>query len=178
MKILSSVLIFLFLMAGCTSKTVKRDPYTGYVPNPLPLNHAIIRLHDSNDEFFCTGFVIDDNYALTAAHCVDDKTDINVYNGLKIDTEIKGKVIDRNEQRDIALIKGDFSTFARYPIIYDTIDVSSDVYILCGFPHGQNSMLCVAGGFVRNYQWHYMMSSMLFPGMSGGLFLILELGLL
>lgn len=141
----------------------------------------IIRLHAKNDmdSFFCTGFVIDDNYALTAGHCVNSialirstlsTTPIYIYKRDGSYSGITAFAAGMDDRRDLGIIRGDFSQFRKVKIdtsllparhIFRTIKA-------CGFPSGQKELVCSPVEPMGVYYFQYAGSCVLYPGMSGG----------
>jgi len=124
--------------------------------------------------FYCTAFVIGNNYALTASHCLvdedgnkaDDEIDIRLLNKA---TGTKAKAVAVDFRRDLGLIQGDFSKF-------EMIDVSNDhpgfdanaPLIACGYPGGNKHVSCTSFIPVMTDQFFLKGPGLLVGGMSGG----------
>lgn len=128
----------------------------------------ILYLTDEKNEFFCSGFAIDDHYAITAAHCVVDKVGkvINVDEGLT-----KARVVGINARVDYALLAGDFRQFVKLPV--NTTRPLSQRFIgkplqTCGFPGGQHTPVCTVFLVVGQRMFFLAGHGELYPGMSGG----------
>jgi hypothetical protein len=148
--------------------------------------NPIIRLWGDKSLFFCSGVVISKDFALTAAHCVDDnngsiiKDDIYIYDINNNFVNNTGKAVAVERLRDIALLKGDFSEFKSYEVDWEGIyfnDLQTKrVAIACGFP--SNEMLfCPYIYYKGNYFFQMAFSGgPVFKGQSGGPVLILKDG--
>ena len=150
-----------------------KEPYMGHVQHPSPKYDAIIRLY-KKDKFSCTGFVIDDRYALTAAHCIVDKRlkldnrKIPIFDRMDKNTGIIAISAGVRNRLDTGIIAGDFRDFAKMSIYTDSFKLSDLKVMACGFPFGRKKVMC------QQFQWnghHYFRLSargFLYPGMSGG----------
>lgn len=148
---------------------------TGIKVNSNYQNGSIIRLHNNNDRFFCTGFVISDNYAITAAHCVTDEfgfiseKDIFVYNSRSRYTNIIAHAYGANTRMDYAVIQGDFSSFAKKKIDQNLVDIKDgNNYMSCGFPIGIKRLFCTEVRVEGTSFFSIRGQGHLYPGMSGG----------
>lgn len=183
-KIILYLLSFsLGVLVSCT--TLKKEPklnlldasYPGYVESYNPKYEFIVRLHFKSlakgNVFFCTGFVISDDYLITAAHCVMNSkgllpNEIHIYSHLNEETGVIAKAAGGNLRMDVALVRGDFSSFKRAKIVSSVVDLTSPFYISCGFPFGQSKLFCYPVKIHGNYFFLYSANGFLFPGMSGG----------
>ena len=81
MRKLSLLLILVsmtVLAISCITKpeiqtTPGLDPFNKIRTNGTNKHPVIIRLNNSLNQFYCTGFVIDGQYAMTAAHCLQNR---------------------------------------------------------------------------------------------------------
>lgn len=146
-----------------------------------PLN-AIVRL-ERDGKFTCTATVISPTYAVTAAHCLVDKRGMMYRRILYIKPNknlapvliepVEAIPFGVNKEADYGLLIGDFSYFPRAAIAYKTSMVFAEglnsFYIYCGFPYGEESLLC---GTITQTQAPYFgfirTNALLFSGMSGG----------
>lgn len=134
---------------------------------------SIVRLI-VDGHILCSGTVIDNNYVLTAAHCVSDDMGFMLESTVRVvDLEEKyqttGTIVALNKKRDIALIKGDFSKFAFIKADFDGDFLSVDTnYLTCGYPSGGNSF-CSRVRIKGNSFFQLVGSEgLLYQGMSGG----------
>lgn len=126
-----------------------------------------------SDYSMCSAVVISDNYALSAAHC----SDTGFFGGLK-DTTFKvvtkqgwftgidAKFIALDNNRDVALIKGDFRKFN---IKIPNFNYEAAGYLqACGFP-ANGAYHCEEIYITGNKYFQYKARGRpLYPGMSGG----------
>lgn len=141
------------------------------------LYEPLIRLLNNKGQFYCSGVVIDGQYALTAAHCVKGSfgflTDdaIIIHEEHDSDTGVIAEAVALDDLRDIALIKGNFRNFKTMNVEYYSAKVSSlpnRLVVTCGFPSG-GPTYCSMGQTVSNEFFKIRTrGSMVYKGMSGG----------
>lgn len=143
---------------------------------PVNYHAAMIKL-TYEGSFFCSAFVVSDNYAVTAAHCVVDSQGsmrndlIDVYDSLNVDTKIAASTVALQHSMDRAIIMGDFRKFEKVKMADTTENFYPSVsqnLVVCGYPGGQR-LLCVpfrpqAMSFFSILGW-----GPAYPGMSGGI---------
>lgn len=140
------------------------------------LYKPVIRIMSSDGA--CSAVVIDDRYALTAAHCVT-----NFFN--RLDTSIVFSVFDEEGNftfrsakpvaahlgRDVALLTGDFKNFAYVKVDFmgiDPLDVG-DQLTSCGFPSAQELVYCVRWKLSGSYDFRHLARGVTIQkGCSGG----------
>lgn len=140
----------------------------------------------------CTGFVISDKYAITAAHCLADEVTGGLNEeimDISIGGEILGKVtgIGLYHRTDQGMLQGDFKNFEQLKLPSKESDFLFDVntyqainnskLVACGFPLGSKYLLC--NPFLRitgNLGFWIRGVGMLYPGMSGGPLINLQTG--
>lgn len=142
---------------------------------------GLVRL-ESDGRFFCSGTVISDDYALTAAHCLIREGLFTPYlmtADIKIisrgfpnqeATFIIARAAAVNTRADYALVKGDFHEFTKIRILFrpNALDAISPAVSLCGFPWGaEGTCYPTSGEYTMFYSQIYTQGKM-FPGMSGG----------
>lgn len=122
----------------------------------------------------CSGVVIDDNYALSAAHCVEktfgfiDKNRLLIFDKNDNPTAATGEFIAYDADRDIALIRGDFKNFNNRRPAFNPRTAPVSNVTACGFP-ANSDYYCVGAIIVGNKRFQYMARSYpIFKGMSGG----------
>lgn len=140
--------------------------------NDVGKHSPMLHLRDKSGEFFCTGFVVDDHYAITAAHCIDDKIDsyINIYDVDNKPTGVKAKVGGFYSRLDQGIITADFSKFNKLKInTTEPKAMYAKLLITCGFPLGQKEVVCTPF-LVKGHKDFYIagVDNALYPGMSGG----------
>lgn len=135
-----------------------------------PTFNGIIRLTTSGNKAFCSGFVIDKNYAITATHCVRDrfKKVIKVWNNVP-EYVTDAIPLGYDSVTDLALLGGDFSQFKPLPVnlTHSGFD-STDGYYLCGYPLGEKRVACNSGSVIENLLHGVKMKAVITYGMSGG----------
>lgn len=163
-------------MVSCVSSAYKSLKRPTCVPSDIKMP-PIVRLHNKNGQFFCTGVIINTQQAITAAHCVEEmdlnKSNINVRGADSADTCVTASIEAYESRSDIALLSGDFKSFDYLAIatapqedLSLLLDPSSLV-ISCGYPWG-GALFC--SPLVNRYFYQFDIASLgvLFPGMSGG----------
>jgi hypothetical protein len=150
---------------------------------PVSQHATMIKLHDnSTGRFFCSAFVVSDNYAITAAHCVvnSDNTlntdNIEVRNSRGQDTKITAKAVALQHTMDRAIILGDFRNFEKVRLASKTenfFPTVSQSLVICGFPGGQD-LLCVPFVPMEFAFFSVLGLGPAYPGMSGGILLDLD----
>jgi V8-like Glu-specific endopeptidase len=156
--------------------------YIEYNAQKVTINMgAIVRLVDADGSTFCSGTVVNDNYVITAGHCVIDQTilgaslkvmPIGIRQNDNIDVGSTGQAVYATSQMDQGLIRGDFKAFPHSKFISDihsnlTLREANKALVSCGYPlHGD--LFCTAFHFsnVRDFAWAGY--GTLLPGMSGG----------
>ncbi len=155
----------------------------------IPLHYQFGEMQDDNAIFnpivrivgqkgfgFCTAWVVDKHYAVTAAHCINNngrmnKETLKFYNENGLDTQVTAKVAAYDISTDLGLLYGDFHLIRPLKVDFnnDGFDrYKSDKYITCGYPLGQKHLSCT--GFIPTNTDYFTIvgKSHLIPGMSGG----------
>ena len=149
------------------------------LPGPL-MKSAVIGLYayekqSKKIEFRCSAFVVSNQYAVTAAHCLVDenynliKDDIHVHDNDLTDTTIVAKAAVINVRADLAMIIGDFSDFHKFRMNTTTglIGLKGPFYS-CGFPWGATPPICNLFQAKGPYYDKVAGFGFMQPGMSGG----------
>lgn len=150
----------------------------------VPQHVAIIRLVDGKGDFFCSGFVVDAVYAVTAAHCLVDELGFLTKRTLRIESSegellTTAKAAGLNNRVDYGIITGDFSNFKHLDMtssvsFFDAtaaaafVNLTSPEYKICGYPQGQKKLFCASFAPTSPYFSQIMGIGQAFPGMSGG----------
>jgi len=151
--------------------------YNGYTFNKKAKYSYLLRLHNEEGNFFCTGFVINKYYAITAAHCVTDrmstdgmtKEDIIIKSSLSENTDTTARAAAIGGRTDIAVLRGDFSKFNNVRIAANKVDINpKKEYVACGYPLGQKKVFCSKLKILGNQIFAIKAEGYLYPGMSGG----------
>lgn len=136
-------------------------------------NSFLLHLIDPVKHSSCTAFVVDDTYALTAAHCLNSDGVLPAY---KLRVFLSGnikeyKTVDAvayDDSTDIGVIQGDFKELSKAKLnLTDELDLRS-VHVVCGYPHRNASYVC---NFFRPSGRYYdsvVGEGQIFHGMSGG----------
>lgn len=141
-----------------------------------PPNGAIIRL-EAHGKFFCSGFVVNASYVITAAHCLVDEVGMLRQDQLKVvndegTEEVRAKAAGLNQRLDYGIVTGDFASFK-------TLDLNpSESFFVpenrygsfkaCGFPMGQQKLFCTPFSPNKPLFFQVVGQGQAFPGMSGG----------
>jgi len=94
----------------------KNLPAFGTPVNSNPQHYAIVQLGRKN-ETFCSAYVADANYIITAGHCVAaqdghlNRDPIEIYDQFGQNTGIIATPVGLNNRVDVGLIRGDFRNF-------------------------------------------------------------------
>jgi len=147
---------------------------------------AIIRLHDNHGDFFCSAFVVDASYAITAAHCLVDSLGYLSRSPIRV-TDSDGeeitvaKAAGINNRVDYGIVTGDFSNFNQLEMdasvsFYSAVDNTKwkmmkelqDNFETCGYPQGQKDVYCADFAPTGNAYFQVAGIGQVFPGMSGG----------
>lgn len=128
-----------------------------------------------NGRGFCTGFVADANYIITAAHCIDDNygldlAPISIHDQHGKDTGVVAQAVAMSNRIDVGMIKGDFRKFKsmRADFYGFTPTNKPGKYQTCGFPGLQNRLTCTDFSPMYNDGFYIAGKGFLIPGMSGG----------
>ena len=184
-RIFFFVTIFFFVHLAFLYLFVQRTRSVEYLPDlpkftpietfyeAFPID-SIIKL-SRNGEPFCTGFVIDRNYIMTAAHCLGgmqyklQKKTLDILDNHN-NVVATGIPAGLNNRIDVGIVYGDFSElpFAKVEFYkYPPLEKAS-TYKTCGYPYLQKKLSCVP--YFPNGNFHFSIHGigMGIPGMSGG----------
>lgn len=148
---------------------------------PKLLKEAIVRLHNAQGHFVCSGTVVNDRTVVTAAHCIGGlmtgffppRLEFNVRAEDGKDTGLLGLVAGFHQMSDQAILIGDFSEFQTRPMVTEPREVirlltnTEARLIACGYPYG-GKLYCSRIKNIRQFLFRFSADGYLFPGMSGG----------
>lgn len=151
-------------------------PYNAILTNGNNLYPYIIRLEHPTFGFFCTGFVIDGNYAITAAHCITNELgllndiQINVTSVYGTTTGTVAKPVAVDKYRDVGFIEGNFLDFTSASVDFTGEKIQLGMPMkACGYPSGQINIFCMDMHLTGNMFFRYRATGgPVFKGQSGG----------
>lgn len=147
--------------------------------------NAIVRLHNKDGKFFCSGSVVSDALVVTAAHClswIPDGEEIEIRGANAQPLGIRTKVWKFNERQDLGIVMADVKQFDKMAIevrpeaIVSSFDRSQDL-MLCGYPNG-GQLYCTKFVHTQNLLTQKSGKSNAWPGMSGGPLIDMERGVI
>jgi len=180
-KKLNFLVLFLIgfeVTSASSSKTLPHDvihfdvPY-GELSAPVVDSSPVVRLVDPVQRIGCSAFIVDDNYAITAAHCLNSSGSLPTYD-IKLflnntNTYVAAKAAGYDTNTDMGLLTGDFHELSKTKVNLTSDGFAGNgPYIACGYPRGQKVLACtqlVVDGTSLDY---IMAQSHFHHGMSGG----------
>ncbi len=131
----------------------------------------VVHLVNKENDSFCTAFVVDNNYAITAAHClVGQADDLKVQSNNKT-YETSVKIIGYNARVDYGLLRGDFKQFNKLqikPNLPFSMASEKRILILAGYPEGQKGLIIELALSLGVHGFMIEGIGELYPAMSGG----------
>jgi Trypsin-like peptidase domain len=137
---------------------------------------GLVRLSLKGGNGFCSGWVIDKNYAITAAHCINtngyiDREAIKLFSETGVDTGVLAEATAYDVDLDMGLIRGDFHVFQPVATEFYKDGFPRELghsYYSLGFPLGQKML--ASSSFVPEGMEYFMVKGQghLIQGMSGG----------
>jgi hypothetical protein len=119
----------------------------------------------------CTAFVIDNNYAVTAAHClVESPKKLLMWDDSGQFSQVV-TVAAYASGYDLGLLLGDFTKFNKMNIITDQPVgnlLRGQPVLSCGFPHGSHTGVCTQAQILGPHNGGLIAEGEAYPGMSGG----------
>jgi S1-C subfamily serine protease len=174
----------LMVAAGIFFGMAIRSEYNRIMAKDTKLG-SVIRLVEPQGGTFCSAVVISDTLAVTANHCVNNEIEVapGLF-GVQTTPSMEIRATDNlprglsaapvwwDFRRDIAIIKGDFKTFAPRKFLSRPEDLQKQMkkgtkFISCGYPY-HGSLYCSNGIYVERFGFHWEISNLVLPGMSGG----------
>lgn len=139
----------------------------------------VVRLESTEDDFFCSGSVINDEYIITAAHCLTgslgfiSKENIKIKGANEIDQGIIGVAVAINRRLDYGLIKiteGTLKNFNKVDLDPAQMGMlqSYPPFYTAGYPLGGQMLIEKIVFDDSNELFFEKFSGRLYPGMSGG----------
>jgi hypothetical protein len=161
-------------------------PYNSILTNGRNIYPSTIRLIDKQYGFECTAFVIDGQYALTAAHCLVDedgnlsKETMTISDLNDNATGVFALPVAIDQYQDVGLIKGNFKDFNTAKVDFSGKVVKQGMHLKsCGFAAGQKELFCVDLIQVGNQGFEYAtVGPPIFKGCSGGSVIEVNSGLI
>lgn len=152
----------------------------------------VVRLEDTKSKanpngFICTGTVINDDYVLTAAHCLVDGNGVMrktiKIKGMKSNTELDS-IQDAtpaavNTRSDVGLVRGHFELFQKMRVFTSASlpkMLNPTGSVNCGFAWGDKNLVCYPLVFIGTEGFQLAAQGAMFPGMSGGPVIDVESG--
>ena len=177
--------VFAFFDDSGKGRDIKTDlvpfgemPTLSQVTEPTPILRLLtIPKGKERPHAFCTAFVVDVRYAITAAHCINDNGHIardmfKTSDARGNDTGISVQAIGYDIRTDLGLITGDFSSVRpiRAAFNKDSFDVGQPAkhLVSCGYPRGQAHLVCTTFLATRMSGFSVAGVGHIIPGMSGG----------
>lgn len=153
-----------------------QPPTETHAQVPEDARVSIVRLHDLDGNFFCSGVIVSDRRLLTAAHCVDSfepKAVSIVVKSQDGEQRAFAWVLGSKDRADYAILGGHFQKFKKQPHTTDPkqiVPIMHDqkrVLITCGYAWGGN-LFCMPVKERGTYYFMFAGDANLYPGMSGG----------
>lgn len=140
---------------------------------------TLIRIHNEDGEFVCSGTIVSTKYVLTAAHCISDEDGnlstetykIHVLIGDGSIVVIEAKAASLNHRSDNGLMLGDFTGLSTVKLALGPLNSlqRSQTVLVCGFPYGSLDDICYfLESASKQYYFQMAAKGHLYPGMSGG----------
>jgi hypothetical protein len=144
--------------------SVSSQPYT---------EESVVRLGKSGKKPFCSAFVIAKNYALTASHCLVDRSGAMKNENLLLITSkhtiFVARPVGVNTRVDIGYLTGDFGSIRPLPVDLSFVPGMKKVRaVACGYPQAGVVPHCVPVSNLQPTADYMEGYSQLIPGMSGG----------
>lgn len=172
--ILSLILVDATYVAFGRANNVRRPPAR------VTRLGGVVRLMTPEGRTYCSGSVVNDSTVITAAHCVAQESmmgieinkepiEVRAEDGIARNTF--GKVHYVSPQLDHAVLKGNFQTYNRFPIVDDIEELQrlrkTTNLISCGYPMG-GDLFCTHLNYTGPNFFMWSVNGVLIPGMSGG----------
>lgn len=137
--------------------------------NTYAAEHQVYKLQ--SDSSSCSAFVVSNNMAITAEHCVRGGSQFKLLLG-KGTFYVDVEPVRTFTVGDLALLVGGFEEFNKvsiHPKIEQVLSKNDEVEgRACGFPWGSVKPVCISFEGISMWNLFFSSESFLFPGMSGG----------
>lgn len=142
-------------------------------------HNPIIRLKNLDGVFYCSAFVVSNEYAITASHCIMSKMDLleripfRVFDDKNKDTNVLAMPLTKAARMDVAILRGNFKNFKKvvmpgpsqeYAMVTST---SPGPWISCGYPFDAE-LTCFPVSGLHQVDFFLAGGGQVYPGMSGG----------
>lgn len=144
---------------------------------------AVARL-EFDGVFRCTAFVISNDYAITANHCVissfNKKLITDTFQVVSEDRSVSvtAEAVGGYSSGDLALIKGEFQQFSKLKVdasfMSAPIAITAPILVACGYPRGTNKAVCYQQSKCGVYYDFIECQGLLYHGLSGGPLIAIE----
>lgn len=140
--------------------------------------NPVVRLRMANG--FCTAWVVDKHYAVTAAHCINnhgylDESLMSIFSDSGVEISNTVRAIGYDVRLDLGLLTGNFDNFESLKTSFNAegfpksnTDKYLHDYAACGYPLGQKDLVCTPFIPIKTDNFEMRGHSHLIPGMSGG----------
>lgn len=155
----------------------KYDP-SGEFSIPIAASAPAVARLEKDGVFRCTAFIISNDYAITAAHCLvsnfSKKLDTNDIEIVSEDRTISvtAQAVGSYSSGDLGLIRGEFQNFKKLSIDASVLSVpralTATQLVSCGYPRGTNRIVCYRQSQCGVYYDFVACQGLLYHGMSGG----------
>ena len=131
--------------------------------------NSIVKFGDTENEW-CTAFIISKHYAMTALHCIKSDNTGLISTGYVLDKKIVARVTRIDEQSDIVLLFGNFSSYTPLKVKKFGINVNDlpTKAISCGYPKMRPSLGCSEVTDIKGNDFFFVGNGRMLNGMSGG----------
>ena len=162
---LAALIIGTTACAVATKRAAPLPRFSYTRSNTPKIYGPIVRLETKDHHFFCSGFVADDHYVVTAAHCLGGSKSMLI-NGIT-----PAKRVGGSGREDFGLVIGDFRAYQNAKIDFTSamsLELSNRIVNACGYPEGIHKVVCTPARILGPSFFYHVAIGELYPGMSGG----------
>jgi len=156
------------------NKALTDVKYTGDIDDGQAVYAPLIRI-TKKEIGSCTAFVISNEYALTAAHCLydaDGELRSGNYEVYSVSNQHTGSALAAavEYRRDFGIIRGDFKKYVKARVRFEgsLLEGFSGKFVGCGFIAGSIKATCEVFQLTNFNSFMLQGQMAVFPGMSGG----------